>query len=336
MTGLDSGQVVPTVCALAGCGKSVVQPGGGGRKRLYCSNAHRAEARRRRLAEIPDPSPADALSGTVQRLTDVVDELRRHEESLRSIDPTRQAAEGARVRAEATAEVLAAQQAAAAATAEAARANDQMASAAAAWRERLEGLEDELEASRSATRSAREAAASAQDELDDARRALRLEIDSRDEAAARAASAHEAEARRLSQETERLRTAAAAAEARAEAADRRASDAEAAARDAVEQLVETNNEAQRLRVELERSQGTLALAAARAETAERRHDEMRTELAAERDRRDIATAELRDQLAQLVAASARKPPRPARAGSTARASAAAPAGARRLSADPPK
>ena len=46
-----------TICALPGCGVAVVQPAGGGRKRLYCTNAHRAEARRRRLADSPRRHP---------------------------------------------------------------------------------------------------------------------------------------------------------------------------------------------------------------------------------------------------------------------------------------
>ncbi len=112
----------PTVCGLAGCDVPVSQPVGGGRHRLHCSNAHRAEARRRRLAGTPEPAPADALGSVLDRLGGVLDDLRRQEASLRSIDMARRAVDVARLRADATAEVLAAQQAAAAAAEEAARA----------------------------------------------------------------------------------------------------------------------------------------------------------------------------------------------------------------------
>jgi hypothetical protein len=35
-------------CALPGCGETFVQPQGGGERRLYCTHAHRATARRLR------------------------------------------------------------------------------------------------------------------------------------------------------------------------------------------------------------------------------------------------------------------------------------------------
>jgi len=89
---------------------------------LYCSDAHRAEARRRRLAGSPEVAPPDVVASALARLSAVLEDLRSHEAVLRSVDPNRQAVDAARIRAEATSEVLAAQRVAAQATEDTARA----------------------------------------------------------------------------------------------------------------------------------------------------------------------------------------------------------------------
>ncbi len=81
------------MCALAGCEVAIEQPLRGGRHRLYCSNAHRAEAGRRRLAEAPGAAAADVVDSLLDQLDTVLGGLRRHHGQLRSIDPARQAVE---------------------------------------------------------------------------------------------------------------------------------------------------------------------------------------------------------------------------------------------------
>jgi chromosome segregation ATPase len=299
---------VPCVCALAGCGEPVVQSPGGGRRRLYCSNAHRAEARRRRLADNPEPGPADALGTALDRLAGVLDDLRRHENTVRSIDPARQAFDTARIRAEATAEILSAQQAAAAAAEDASHARDALADERARWDERRGELEAQLEDARRATARARESAASATDALDAAQAAHRRELDDRGVAASRAASAHEADMHSLSGELARVRTVAASAEARAEEADRRAAVVVQAERTAVARVHDVERESARLQVALSKAAGSAEAAAARAEAAEKALDAARVELGVERERRDAAVEQLSEQLATLIAAG--QPTRP--------------------------
>ncbi len=289
------------MCALAGCAEVVVQPPGGGRRRLYCSNAHRAEARRRRLAESPESAPGDLLGPAVARLASVLDDLRSYETTLRSIDPGIQAAEMARVRAQATAEVLAAQQLGATAAEDAARVTSRLASERAAWEADHAAHEAEADELRAAVARSREAATAAQDALEAAMGAHRAEIDERDRRAARTDTRHQEETNRLSGELDEARIALAAALARADAADHRAAAAEHAARTAAQQLAETDAAMGQLRIELTSAQVAMDSATQRAEQAEGLVDLTRAELAAERDRHDVSLAELHDQLAQLLA-----------------------------------
>jgi hypothetical protein len=323
----SSGHSAPSVCALPGCGALVTQPAGGGRHRLYCSNAHRAEARRRRLAAAPPPEAADTLDAALDRLAAVLDDLRGHREILRSIDPARLALEAARLRAEATAEVLDAQRAAAAAAEEASRVRDQLASERASWDDERQALEAELAGALEAAAAARREAGAVQDALDAALTAHRVELAERDHAGARAAAAHEAELGRLARDLDAARTAAAAAEARAEAADRRAASSEAEARSVREEARRPAEEAQQLRLDLERAQAAATVAAARAESAERVAAELRAELGEERRRHDEGVAGLRHQLEQLV--SGERPPPSSPDGETATAAQATPAAAAR-------
>ena len=291
----------------------MIQPARGGRHRLYCSNAHRAEARRRRLAGAPEPAPADALDASLERLAGVLEELRAHRDRLRSIDPAHQALEVARLRAEATAGVLAAQEAARTAAESASRAREELATERAVWEDRRRELAAEVENLRATAGAARANAAAAQDALDTSVVAHRAELDGRDRAAARAASAHEAELRRLAGDLDRARTALAAAQARADAADRRAAAADAEAQSAGGQARQAGDEAHRLALELERAHAAAGLAAARAEAGERQLAEARAELAEERRRHDLGAAELRGQLERLLAAA------PKRAGAATKA-----------------
>lgn len=296
-----------SVCALAGCDVAVVQPAGGGRRRLYCSNAHRAEARRKRLVEAPDPAPGDLLGPALARLTAVLDDLRGYEATLRSIDPGLQAAvEIAKVRAEATADVLAAQQAGARAAEEAARSSERLATERAGWEVERTSLRDEVEELRAAGAAARERATSAQDAQEAALAAHRAELDERDHLAARAAAAHEQEASRLAEQLDQSRTAASAAQARAEAADHRAASADQAAHQAAERGAGTEASMNRLQVEVAKAEAAVDSANQRAASAERLLEQARADLQSERDRHDTSLSELHDQLAQLIA---RKPTR---------------------------
>lgn len=122
-----------TVCALAEGDVAVAQPPRGGRRRLYCSNAHRSEARRRRIAGSPEVAPGDVVASALQRLDAVLEDLRAHEAVLRSVDPNRQAVDAARIRAEASAAVLDAQRVAAKATEDAARSGERLAAGVKRW-----------------------------------------------------------------------------------------------------------------------------------------------------------------------------------------------------------
>jgi len=81
----------------------------------------------------PSLGQASLLGPALERLGSVLTELRGYQETLRSIDPQGQALEVARLRAEATAEVLAAQQNAAKAAEAATRTTEQLAAERAAW-----------------------------------------------------------------------------------------------------------------------------------------------------------------------------------------------------------
>jgi len=93
----------------------------------------------------------------------VVEDLRSHEAVLRSVDPNRQVVDTARIRAEATSEVLAAQQLAAQATEDAARAAERHATELAEWKAARSHHQVENEELRTALAGARERSTSLQD-----------------------------------------------------------------------------------------------------------------------------------------------------------------------------
>ncbi len=157
----SSSAALPT-CALEGCQVPVVRkPGGGrgGRPRLYCSDAHRAEARRRRLgagsgwllARATPPAgdgPAIAIPDHLDRLRTLLAEaLSTIEVAARdarvSARPHRDEVLIATIRAETTAEVLRAHQAAADATRHAAAAEHRLEQEREDWRAALDGLASE-------------------------------------------------------------------------------------------------------------------------------------------------------------------------------------------------
>ncbi|HEX4081857.1 MAG TPA: hypothetical protein VHX40_02750, partial [Acidimicrobiales bacterium] len=144
-----------------------MQSTGGGRKRLYCSDNHRAEARRRRLTAGRggrDPAAGagagtDGTDGAIELLGEALRRLQAGE------GRTVTAAELAGVRAQATATVLAAQQDAAAARRDAADAQQ-------GWveeRATADGLRRELADAVAAVEHARAA-------LDGAQEALAAEV----------------------------------------------------------------------------------------------------------------------------------------------------------------
>ncbi len=144
-------------CALEGCTSPILRHAGGGRPRLYCSDAHRAEARRRRLRAAPlHGGRAGGGDGEGGGEGTPIDEVRRLLDQARAAldrlgaPAARDDALVAAARAEATAEVLAAQQLAADATRQAAAAHDRLERERAEWQATLRGLADERAAQRAA------------------------------------------------------------------------------------------------------------------------------------------------------------------------------------------
>lgn len=151
-------------CALAGCDNPVVRPGGGGRPKLYCSNAHRALARRRRLRGTGDQADV----GRTQALEALRRAVAGVEEVL-SVPSARLEAELAEARAQATAQVLEAQRQAANAFNELAAARD----AFEVERSRLRAALDEAHAQSERDRSDLEELTAA---LDGAKAELEAEL----------------------------------------------------------------------------------------------------------------------------------------------------------------
>src|SRR6185437_7927022 len=246
-----------SICALPGCDQPIVQPTGGGRPRQYCSDAHRAEARRRRLAGERGGDTAIELLGEALR-------------QLQSDAPpaVRTAAVVAEVRAQATADVLAAQREAAAARREALDADRQLGE----QRELIGTLGNQVAA-------LQRQVAELQGALDGARDALEAEVvqhhqdvQAADHRVAAMAAIHRQQQDDAAAELDRYRTDTVAAEARrADAADR-AAKAEAEAADV--QRVVAHLELRANRAEMATEQVESRLAQARDDlAAERRRAE---------------------------------------------------------------
>jgi len=141
-----------TLCALVGC-DTPITPRVGGRPRLYCSDAHRAEAHRRRVRQVPD---TESL-------------LRQALSSLEAPEPPgKKDAALAAVRAE-MAEALAA---AALESAEALARAEEAEAALAERYEQIEAMTDELAQARGALEATREELAQAIQEAANERHAL--------------------------------------------------------------------------------------------------------------------------------------------------------------------
>ena len=125
-------------CALEGCTVPVVRSKGGGRPRLYCSDAHRVEARRRRMGGAPQPLAGtdDPLEETRQLLAAAMHSLHQAPR-LPSYDAVL-----ADARAAATGEVLRAQQAAADAVRRLAEIETRLGEERALWELARQGLDD--------------------------------------------------------------------------------------------------------------------------------------------------------------------------------------------------
>jgi chromosome segregation ATPase len=264
-----------TTCALEGCEVAVVRRAGGGRPRLYCSDAHRAEARRRRLAglggghdrRVEGAAPVDEARELLRRA------LERLEHA--PTEPARDDAEVAEARARATAEVLQAQQVAAEATRRAAAAEARLSEERQAW-----------EASRRSLAEVRARDAGAIDELTGALEGTRSELEQelvrhhQDIQALEArlqavVSARQGESAARDQELQELRDRLGGALGALEQAEQRARDAEQALRQAGEAAVAL--EIRAARAEEAAHQGGLRLRALEAD-----HRQARADLAAER------------------------------------------------------
>ncbi|HVX22891.1 MAG TPA: hypothetical protein VHB02_16225 [Acidimicrobiales bacterium] len=263
----ETGLPGQSLCSLPGCGEPITQPTGGGRPRLYCSDGHRAEARRRRLAAGRGGDTAVELLG----------------EALRQLqaDPgpaVRTAALLAEVRAQATADVLAAQREAAAARREAMDADRQLGE----QRVLIDALEGRLA-------TLRDQVGELQAALDGARDALEAEVvqhhqdvQAADHRTAAMAAIHRQQQDAAAAELDRYRVDAVAAEARRAAAEDRAERAE---RDAAQAGRTASH------LELRAHQAEMA-----AEQVESRLQQARDDLAAERRRSEALERDLRRRL----------------------------------------
>ena len=261
-----------TTCALPGCETPIVQSTGGGRRRLYCSDNHRAEARRRRLTAGRgggDPAAGVGADGAIELLGEALRRLQAGE------DRTITAAELAGVRAQATAAVLAAQQDAAAARRDAADAQQGWVEERAA----ADALRRELADAVAAVEHARAA-------LDGAQEALAAEVVQHHqdvEAAAHRLAAvtaiHREREAASAAETDRYRTATIAAEARRAAAEEQAAAVSGEATDARRVVAHLELRAARAEMAVEQIESRLAQAREDVVAERRRSEALQQRLA---------------------------------------------------------
>lgn len=288
--GGGGGGGLPT-CALDGCAAAVVRRPGGGRPRLYCSDAHRAEARRRRLSS-PGTSTPEALTGAGEgqglgaARALLVEALARIDD-VEAASPRDEVLVAA-IRAEATEQVLRAQQAAADAARQAAAAEERLARERGEWQVTLGALVAE-----------RSEQARTIEELVGALEGVRAEFEAellRHHAdAARAESilesqrtAHDAELAQAASDIAELRQCLVDAVAAGEHADQRAARAE-------QTLAERAAAAVDLEVRAARAEEQSRQAAERLKEAKGDLDRLRRELGDERRHHRTVEAELRRQ-----------------------------------------
>lgn len=277
------GDTARSICALDGCDTPVVRSDRGGRPRLYCSDTHRAQARRQRLRGGGGAGTEDApeLATAATLLEEVLATVQRAAAPAPSRPDPVLAAE----RAQATAALLQAQQAAAEAAAQADGAERRLAAERAAWeveraellgaRERDAALVEELQAALEGTKGA------LQEEL------LRHDADlaSAEVRLRSVVAAEEARRLALAQDLDRCGADLGEATARATAAEARAQRAEADASEArrsafVEGRRATEGEVRAEHAVERVAELTTTLRRARAEAAadRRRHETARREL----------------------------------------------------------
>ncbi len=288
----------PATCALDGCEVPVVRRPGGGRPRLYCSDAHRAEARRRRLGSLGTLGAGQAAlaepGGELEAVRALLHEALAGLERAQTAVPRDEALVAA-IRAEATAEVLRAQQAAADAARHAAAAEDRLARERGEWQGTLEELARDRAEHVRAIEELSGAVDGARAELE--QELLRHHGDAEHAEAVLVAerAAHAADAERLGLDLDDLRRRLAGAQGAADEAEQRCLRAERLVAERAAAVLEL--EVRAARAEEQSDQATARLNDAKQELAR-----MRTELAGERRHHRAVEAELRRRAAQPASA----------------------------------
>lgn len=283
-------------CALEGCDVPVLRQAGkkkGGRPRLYCSDAHRSEARRRRLgsaagrpgATAPYAStgagaegepPLDRVRRLLADLVAAVDvaALEAHEAQADRRDDTLVAV----IRAEATAEVLRSQQAAADAARQAAAAEKRLAGERGEWQETVRRLVEERSEREQLIEELTGALDGARTELEREILAHHTDLERAESLLQAQRAAHESQAIESAAELDELRTRLGAALLNAEEAGRRAARAD-------EQLADASAAVVQLEVRAARAEEQARQVADRLDEAKAQAERLRRELADERRHR---------------------------------------------------
>ncbi len=264
-----TGTTAHTTCALPGCETPIVQPTRGGRPRLYCSDNHRAEARRRRLTAGRGTPPGEDADGAIELLGEALRRLQAGE------DRTITAAELAGVRAQATGDVLAAQQDAAAARRDAADAQrGWLAERAAA-----DALRRELADAVAAADRARAALEGAQEALAAEVVQHHQDVEAGEHRLAAVTAIHREQEAASTGEADRCRTATIAAEARRAAAEERAAATEAQVAEARRAIAHLELRATRAEMAVEQVESRLGQAREDVVAERRRSEALQQRLA---------------------------------------------------------
>ncbi|HEX3948124.1 MAG TPA: hypothetical protein VHW47_10485 [Acidimicrobiales bacterium] len=214
----STGSSPDSICALPGCETIIVQSERGGRPRQYCSDTHRAEARRRRLSGGPGGGdPITLLDEAIRRLQAADDRA-----------SARTSAVVAEARAQATAEVLAARRDAASARREAVEAGERAVADQAA----AEALGQELARGQEEIGQLRSSLQGAQQALQEAMVRHHQDVQALEHRMAAMAAIHRDREAASATELDRYRLDAVAAEARRAMAEERAATVETTLADA--------------------------------------------------------------------------------------------------------
>jgi chromosome segregation ATPase len=314
-----------TACALHGCDVPIVRRAGGGRPRLYCSDAHRAEARRRRLNPAAAAGCTAGDGGSSHRRDDGLEGARSLlVQALARLDHVaagapQDDARVAAIRAEATGEVLRAQQAAADAARREEDVEARLRRERTEWQETLRSLLGERAEQ---TRLIEELTGA----LDGARAELEQELLRHHEDAARADSLLQAQRESHETEIEQLLSGLAETGERLAAALGTAEQAEARAQRAEALLADRTAEGVELEIRSARMEEQSRQAADRLAETKAELDRLRRELTDERRHHRAVEAELRRRMGRPsnagTAAPRRRPspPPPRRAAAPGRSS----------------